>query len=132
MNIRLNEEQAQDRAQDRGRVVHCRRETAFDWYIGRNAEHFGFEARDANLGNPYLLGNTKDEAERLRVLARFEEHARKLIASDASYRARVLACHGKILGCWCAPKACHGDILLRLAAELSAAPASLLAHPEQP
>jgi len=22
---------------------------------------------------------------------------------------------GKVLGCWCAPKACHGDVLVSLA-----------------
>lgn len=23
--------------------------------------------------------------------------------------------HGLVLGCWCAPRACHGDVLVRLA-----------------
>ena len=39
---------------------------------------------------------------------------------------------GKILGCWCAPKVCHGDVLVELAATRSpnALLASLVEGPE--
>jgi Domain of unknown function (DUF4326) len=30
--------------------------------------------------------------------------------------ANLAALHGKTLGCWCAPKRCHGEVLARAAA----------------
>jgi hypothetical protein len=88
-----------------GRVVHCKREV-FDVYIGR----------PSILGNPYrVLG----EDFRDRAIRRFEEYARARISTDEAWREAVKGLHGKVLGCWCAPKACHGDVLLKLAAELN-------------
>lgn len=87
-----------------GRVVHCKRE-AFDVYIGRPSP----------LGNPWRVLN---ESGRARAIAQFESYARDAIANSAKFAASVKALHGKTLGCWCAPKACHGDVLLKLSAEL--------------
>lgn len=35
-------------------------------------------------------------------------------------RALLLELRGKVLGCWCKPKACHGDVLVKLIEEYGA------------
>ena len=79
------------------RVVHCRR-AAFDVYIGRPSK----------WGNPFVIGRDGDR----------EAVIRKYIAwiwDQPELMADLPELQGKILGCWCAPKACHGDVLARLA-----------------
>ena len=78
------------------RVVHCKKDP-YDVYIGRPSK----------WGNPFPL---EDESERLDVIekyARWVSHQPKLMADLHELR-------GKVLGCWCAPKPCHGDVLVDL------------------
>lgn len=89
-----------------GRVVHCKREP-FDVYIGRPSK----------FGNPWRVVS---EASRAHAIERFEAYIRAGIAKDPKGREAIKALYGKTLGCWCAPKACHGDVLLKIAAELHA------------
>jgi hypothetical protein len=79
------------------RTVHCKRES-FDVYIGRPSKR----------GNPFRLGRESDRAE---VLARYEQW----ISAQPELLSQVHELRGKTLGCRCAPKLCHGDILARLA-----------------
>jgi hypothetical protein len=48
------------------------------------------------------------------VLARYEQHVR----SSPDMMKRIGTLRGKLLGCFCKPKPCHGDVLVRLVAEL--------------
>jgi hypothetical protein len=45
------------------------------------------------------------------VIERYEPW---LLGNDA-LMAALSELRGKVLGCWCAPRACHGDVLMRLA-----------------
>lgn len=87
------------------RVVHCKREP-YDVYIGRPGP----------WGNPFThRGGTIAErrvATREDAIRHYE--AWLLAQPDLVARARV-ELRGKVLGCWCAPQACHGDVLLRIA-----------------
>lgn len=78
-------------------VVHCKRQ-AHDVYIGRPSK----------WGNPFTL---KCEADRDKVLAQYLEW----VLSQPQLLAQLNELKGKTLGCWCAPRACHGDILATLA-----------------
>jgi len=73
--------------------------------------------RRTDLGNEFVLGRDGPRAE---VIAKFEaaERARLDGPEGAARRARVAGLHGRRLFCWCAPLACHGDVLAKLAAEL--------------
>lgn len=87
-----------------GRVVHCKREP-YDVYIGRPSKY----------GNPFVL---KSEADRTdAMMDKFEAYARKQIADGRWTLDELRSLHGKTLGCWCAPRRCHGDVLLKLIAE---------------
>lgn len=91
-----------------------------DVYIGRATDtlpiavlgHTGY------FGNPFKLVNPNSKAQREAVISQFETYARERISTDKVYRDRVKALYGKRLFCHCAPKACHGDVLAALAAEL--------------
>lgn len=80
------------------RVVNLRREP-YDVYIGRPGP----------FGNPFVLTGEENRAE---VLARFKEWFEKKVRDDTVYRERVEALRGKTLGCFCKPKACHGDVIV--------------------
>jgi hypothetical protein len=79
-----------------GRVVHCKRKP-FDVYIGRPSK----------WGNPFVIGKdgTRDE-----VIRKYEAW----LQTQPSLLVALPELRGKVLGCWCAPRACHGDVLARL------------------
>lgn len=79
-------------------VVHCKR-APFDVYIGRPGP----------WGNPFVIGR---DGTRTDVVAKYQAwlEARPALMERAR---RELA--GRVLGCWCAPLACHGDVLARIA-----------------
>ena len=83
-------------------VVHCKR-AEYDVYIGR----------PSRWGNPFQIGRdgTRDE-----VIARYE----RWVLEQPELLAALGELEGKTLGCWCAPKRCHGDVLALLAARQAA------------
>lgn len=83
-------------------VVHCKARR-YDVYIGRPGP----------WGNPFKIGPrcTRDEA-----IARFESWVRGQPELVARVRREL---RGKVLGCWCAPRPCHGDVLARIADEVT-------------
>jgi hypothetical protein len=64
------------------------------------------------FGNPFKIGK---DGLRAKVLASYRRYALERMKTDAEYRDAVLNLKGKILGCWCAPEGCHGDILKEIA-----------------
>ena len=82
------------------RVVHCKREP-YDVYIGRPSK----------WGNPFKSGRDGTLEE---VLEKYYDH----IMSRPDLLAALPELEGKVLGCWCNPKPCHGDILVGLLQEV--------------
>jgi hypothetical protein len=83
----------------------------YDVYIGRrNHPH--------HWGNPFIIGRggTRDE-----VIRKFELWLSGVAYTDLEpgrrkwILANVHGLEGKILGCHCSPKPCHGDVLARWA-----------------
>ena len=88
------------------RVVHCKREP-FTVYIGRPHRSIPQE-QWGPFGNPIFM---KREEDRQDVLERFEIHARQNCELlDAIEKLSIK----DVLGCWCAPRPCHGDIIIKL------------------
>lgn len=79
------------------RVVHCKREK-YDVYIGRPSK----------WGNPFKI--TGDET-REQVIEKY----RQWLLGNPILMSQLPELKGKVLGCWCKPKACHGDVLAELA-----------------
>ena len=90
------------------------RKDAAGVYVGRPARG----RRGSPLANPFHLGRDGDRAA---VMAAYERWFReKIAAGDAAVVAELdrLAAQYRADGeltllCWCAPEACHGEILAR-------------------
>jgi hypothetical protein len=74
--------------------------------IPDNAVYIG---RPSKWGNPFVIGVDGD---RDAVVASY----RRYLHTSGLIRD-VKELKGKDLVCWCAPRACHGDVLLKLANE---------------
>jgi len=45
-------------------------------------------------------------------IKRYKEYFYARLESDPAFKAAVHKLKGCLLGCWCKPKACHGDIIV--------------------
>lgn len=81
-------------------VVHCKK-AKYDVYVGRPGK----------WGNPIVL---KRESEREAVLEEYIEYLNDhpQLMEDARRELK-----GKVLGCWCAPRLCHAEVLAQIANE---------------
>ena len=81
----------------------------YDVYIGRGSK----------WGNPYShQSNTKAEyvvATREEAIAKYKEY----LLNKPELLADIHELQGKTLGCFCKPKACHGDVLVELVNQLN-------------
>lgn len=62
-------------------------------------------------GNPHRLPRGAGDVERAEVIAAYEQH----LQDRPDLLARLPELRGRALGCWCAPRPCHGDVLAALA-----------------
>jgi len=67
--------------------------------------------RRTRFGNPYVLGKDGDRGQ---VIEKFEQYLR---SNEELLRAVKQELRGKNVACWCAPMACHGDVLVKCADE---------------
>lgn len=81
------------------RVVNKYKEP-YDIYIGRGSY----------WGNPFVIGK---DGTREEVIQKYEIMLKNNIRSGAVTIAELKALDGKVLGCFCKPKPCHGDVLIR-------------------
>lgn len=79
------------------KVVHCKKEQ-FDIYIGRPTK----------WGNPFSIGK---DGTREEVIKKYENY----LLGNTDLMNSLHELKNKTLGCWCKPKDCHGDILLKYA-----------------
>jgi hypothetical protein len=77
----------------------------------RNAKSGTYIGRPTKWGNPFIIG---PDGTRSDVVRKFEEY---IMANPALMEAAKKELKGKDLICFCAPLACHGDILSRIANE---------------
>ena len=81
--------------------MHCKK-ARYDVYIGRGSK----------WGNPFRIGVHGD---REGVIRKYENY---LLKSPELMRA-LPELAGKVLGCWCKPRACHGDVLVKYIRKLN-------------
>ena len=79
------------------RAVHCTRE-----------RHHVYIGRPSKWGNPFVVGKHGARRECITLYERWLLENEALMAALGELRGLVLAC-------WCAPRPCHGDVLVRLA-----------------
>lgn len=88
------------------RVVHCKREP-YDVYIGRPSK----------WGNPFshLADATSKGLTKVPTREDAVANYEAWIVTQHDLMAALPELRGKTLGCWCSPRPCHGDVLVRLA-----------------
>lgn len=87
----------------------------FDIYIGR------MKKSHLHFGNPFIIGQhgTREEC-----VAYYEEWLRgtAFLTLEPERRSWIVTTlprlKGRVLGCYCKPLICHGDVLLKLIQEL--------------
>lgn len=79
-------------------VVNVRHTKLYDVYIGRPSP----------AGNPFRIGpdGTREE-----VMVKYQKCFDRRMTHDLTYRAYIHGLSGKVLGCYCKPLPCHGDII---------------------
>jgi hypothetical protein len=86
------------------KVVHCKKEP-YDVYIGRPSK----------WGNPFT--HIKDKKTKAEFIVETRDEAvdkyRDWILSNPELLKDLHELKGKTLGCWCKPKSCHGDVLIK-------------------
>lgn len=70
-------------------------------------ENSVYIGRPSKWGNPFKAGKDGTRSE---VIAMYEQY----IMQTPSLLNALHELEGKDLVCWCKPKACHGDVLLRM------------------
>ena len=82
-----------------------------DIYIGRAMYMGGWKLPKSKWCNPYKVG---EDGSREEVLKKYEKYVRK----NRELMTALPELKGKVLGCWCKPLGCHGDVLVKLLQEM--------------
>ncbi|MFA7101502.1 MAG: DUF4326 domain-containing protein [Bacilli bacterium] len=69
--------------------------------------NYVYIGRGSPFGNPFVIGK---DGIREEVIEKYRSYFRGKL-EDPAFKAMVLRLRGKRLGCFCKPKACHGDII---------------------
>jgi len=85
------------------KVVHLRKDK-YTHYIGRGSI----------FGNPFIVGK---HGTREQCIEGYEDRVREEVNNTLGQRIYHLP-EDAILGCYCKPKACHGDIIIKIWKEL--------------
>jgi len=86
-------------------LINRRKNKNFDISIGR----------DSIFGNPHRLGWCKicnRPHDRIDCLIAYKEYFYKRLLTDIDFRDNIEKLRGKILGCWCNPLPCHGNVII--------------------
>jgi len=77
----------------------------YDVYIGRGSP----------LGNPFAIDESKGDTREV-VIEKFRLYLLQSLKDGTITKEYLTSLDGKVLGCFCKPKACHGDVIVRAVA----------------
>lgn len=66
--------------------------------------------RGSPFGNPFKIHSEED---RTKVIDLYRHWLWEALQKDKITKEMLLALDGKRLACYCSPKACHGDVLVK-------------------
>ena len=69
--------------------------------------------RGTRWGNPFIIG---DDGDRAVVIAKFHHYAQWRLEREPQWLEPL---RGVDLACYCAPKPCHGDVIVELLGKVS-------------
>lgn len=85
-----------------------KRDRLYDVYIGRGSV----------WGNPF----TVEQYGRDGCIEKYEQYIRDKLRLNPEMWQELQKLEGKVLGCFCKPKRCHGDILVKILEEIKTVP----------
>lgn len=85
-----------------------KRDRLYDVYIGRGSI----------WGNPF----TVEQFGRDECIEKYEQYIRDKLQNNPELWQELQKLEGKVLGCFCKPKRCHGDILVKILEEIKTVP----------
>ena len=88
-------------------VVHFKK-SPYDIYIGRPSLYGNPYSHKKGTKAEFLVSSREEAISKYEALIRSTPDMLELIKLELK---------GKILGCWCAPQKCHGEVLARIANE---------------
>jgi hypothetical protein len=83
------------------RAVNLRTE-AYDIYIGRRGK-----GKPGYFGNPFSVREHGAAA-----LDKYRDYFQARLLTDPEFKQRIGELRGKVLGCFCKPGPCHGDVIV--------------------
>jgi uncharacterized protein DUF4326 len=83
-----------------------------DIYIGRRVARGGWDLPASKWANPFSVTACGGSVEKAVTL--YEEY----LLNSPTLLACLPELRGKVLGCWCKPGPCHGDVLVRLVSQM--------------
>lgn len=84
------------------KIAHVRDKT-FTVYIGRPSV----------LGNPFIIGVHGDRKQCIKKFERYAWKTQRILDAISKLKPKA------ILGCHCAPKSCHGKVIIRIKKQLT-------------
>lgn len=91
------------------KVVNIKNFEKYDVYIGRGSKFGSPFTHLKHLGGPLIIVDSREEA--------LDKYKSWLFEQPELLKAVKEELKDKILGCFCKPLPCHGDILLQIANE---------------
>jgi hypothetical protein len=94
-----------------GRVVNVKHDLEYDVYIGHQLPWRPYKLKKSIWANPFNKAMRAGELSRTEAIERYKDY----VLETPALRERLPELKGKVLGCWCKPEPCHGDVLGELA-----------------
>lgn len=86
----------------------CNRTEVVNVKAYKHPQHVRYIGRGSIFGNPFKIG---EDGTREEVIEKYRVWFYDRLSWDAYFKHRVESLRGCILGCFCKPQACHGDII---------------------
>ena len=93
-------------------VINIRIDNHYDVYIGRPCRGIA-----GPFGNPVVINEVCPVCDEIHTKAAdtipcYKEYLEWRVDCDSEFRQLILELKGKVLGCFCKPRDCHGDIIV--------------------
>lgn len=82
------------------------RQDKFDIYIGRGKRY----GQKGIYGNPYFRNDDNRED----AIMKYEPYIKNKLMQNTAFLLEFLTLKDKVLGCYCKPKHCHGEVLISI------------------
>jgi hypothetical protein len=79
-------------------------------YIGRKNIKYGF-FYNSKWSNPFVIGINGNRQE---CLKQYADLLLRRVMVDDNFKKELMSLDNKVLGCWCKPDDCHGDVIVEL------------------